>query len=198
MLSTVLALLIGQATPQKPIPQVLPAVPRPDPQMGAMIGIYDMLCLRVFPDEAKIEAAMTKIGATPLTPDEMKIYLRDDPGRGWRIVRDGHVIYTVTIEAAPIRACAIRSMTSNGLLDEPRYAATVAAAETNAGGGFVKFPPFDHAVGDIRTQATGAQRQNADGSAEAFYLIRSTPVKMTPTTAIEVRMVHQLMPPRSR
>jgi hypothetical protein len=51
-------------------------------------------------------------------------------------------------------------------------------------------------VGDVRSQASGVQKQGADGAAEAIYLIRSTPKK--PGFATEIRMVRQVIAPQRR
>jgi hypothetical protein len=189
--AAVLALGLQAAAPP---PQQLPDKPQFRGQ--GQMAIFDMVCGRVFPDEARIATAMARIpGTRPLTPDEVRTYLKDDPGRGW-IMPAGSSQIVVTIEAPPIRSCAVRITNTDGVIDERKWQELLTAAQARSGGGFVTLPPQTFEVGDIRSQASGVQKQGAGGAAEAIYLIRSTPKK--PGYATEIRMVRQLVAPQGR
>lgn len=156
--------------------------------------MFDMICGRIFPDDDRVAAGMAKIpGARPLTPDELRTYLKNDPGRGW-IMPAGASRIVVTIEAPPIHSCAVRITNTDGVIDEGKWQQLLAAAQARSGGGFVTLPVQTFEVGDIRSMASGVQKQGAGGAAEAIYLIRSTPKK--PGFATEIRMVRQLVAPQ--
>lgn len=178
------------------------AAPLPQPSGGptfrgeGQMRMFDMLCGQVFPDEARVATTMAKVpGARALTPEELRTYLKDDPGRGW-IMDAGASRLVVTIEAPPIHSCAVRITNTDGVLDEGKWQQLLTAAQARSGGGFVTLPPQTFEIGDIRSQAAGVQKQGANGAAEAIYLIRSTPRK--PGFATEIRMVRQIVAPQRR
>ncbi len=188
MSAVLLVLALQAAAPQ---PQ---SADRPRFRGEGQMRMFDMICNRVFPDEARVAAGMAKIpGARPLTPEELRVYLKDDPGRGWSMPAGASRI-VVTIEAPPIHACAVRITNTDGVIDEGKWQQLLAAAQARSGGGFVTMPPQTFDVGEVRSQASGVQKQGADGAAEAIYLIRSTPKK--PGYATEIRMVRQVIAPQ--
>lgn len=189
MIAALLSLALQTAPPPR-----LPDTPAFRGQ--GQMALFDMICARVFPDEARIATAMAKLpGARALTPAELRTYLKDDPGRGW-IMPAGTSQIVVTLEAPPIRSCAVRMTNTDGVIDEGKWQELLTAAQTRSGGGFLTLPPQTFAVGDIRSQASGVQKQGVGGAAEAIYLIRSTP--KTPGFATEIRMVRQLVAPQRR
>lgn len=178
----------------------LKAVPTSPPPAAAtyrgegQMRLFDTICGHVFPDDARVAEGLAKVpGARALTPDELRIYLKDDPGRGW-IMPAGTSRIVVTIEAPPIHSCAVRITNTDGVIDEGRWQQLLAGAQARSGGGFVAMAPQTFDVGEIRSQASGVQKQGKDGAAEAIYLIRSTPRK--PGFATEIRMVRQIVAPR--
>ncbi len=189
MIAALLSLALQAAPPPR-----LPDTPAFRGQ--GQMALFDMICARVFPDEARIATAMAKLpGARALTPAELRTYLKNDPGRGW-IMPAGASQIVVTLEAPPIRSCAVRMTNTDGVIDEGKWQELLTAAQARSGGGFLTLPPQTFAVGDIRSQASGVQKQGVGGAAEAIYLIRSTP--KTPGFATEIRMVRQLVAPQRR
>lgn len=159
-----------------------------------------MTCLQVFPDDARIAAAMDKIPNTkPLTPEQVRIFLKNDPGRGW-IASNNGVDIVVTIEAPPVHACAVRMPRTNGAIDEPFWWQAVEEAERRAGSGFTRMPTRSVDIGDSRSIATGSYKNGPDGAYEAFYLFRTAPIdpKMAAQHGVELRMVHQIVAAKSR
>ncbi|MEG8039812.1 hypothetical protein QP166_10860 [Sphingomonas sp. LR60] len=175
-------------------PQQLPDKPQYRGQ--GQMAMFDMICGRVFPDDARIATAMARMpGTRALTAEELRTYLKDDPGRGW-VMSAGSSRIVVTIESPPIHSCAVRISNTDGVIDERQWQQLLATAQARSGGGFVTLPTQTFEVGDIRSQASGVQKQGAGGAAEAIYLIRSTPKK--PGLATEIRMVRQLVAPQGR
>jgi hypothetical protein len=76
--------------------------------------IWSDICLARFPDDAKIDAYAAAKGATPMTPEELATYLREEPGRGWTL-RTKLSLYAITVERPPYVACSVRRMTPGGL-----------------------------------------------------------------------------------
>ena len=78
-----------------------------DGMVRRITALYDEACLQAFPNDDQIDALMARKGATPLTPDEVKVTLRDDPGRGWRL-KDGERNVLIFLETPPFHACSVR------------------------------------------------------------------------------------------
>src|SRR6476619_2513145 len=76
-----------------------------DQRLSRMTALYDEVCLKAFPDDKAVEALMMAKNARPLTQAEVKVTLRDDPGRAWEL-QDGSG--TVWIEFPPYHACSVR------------------------------------------------------------------------------------------
>lgn len=160
--------------------------------------VFDMLCGRTFPNDAEIDTVMAKLpGARPLTPAEIKAYLRDDPGHGW-VMQAGTSNMVVTLEAPPVHACAVRMTNTDGVINEGVWQQLIAAAQARAGGGFATVPPRTIELGGIQSRVSGVQKQAPDGTAEAIYLIRTAPNAAKPPQrgGIEIRMVRQLVQPK--
>lgn len=161
--------------------------------LHGLIAIFDFVCLRTFPNEQALDGLNRVPGMRAMTSEEVRSYLKDDPGRGW-LSSDGPSPIAVTIEAPPIHTCAVRMPTADGVIDELKWKEVVALAEGRAGGRFVTMKPSVHETGGISIHVIGDQRQNPDGSAEAFYLIRSgtSQKRAGPEAAVEIRLVHQM------
>lgn len=170
----------------------VPANP-PDPavQLAELIEVYDNVCLRAFPNDEAAARALAARGASAMQGDEVRIYLHDDPGRGWNL-RGRTGLFRVTIEAPPFHACGVRTMTAAGFPDMAPYRAL--ADRFEAGGGYQSFPPVTRDVDNIRVSG-GGERRVAGGRAESLMVILSTPAdkdRDPAHSAIEVRFVHQI------
>ncbi len=190
MLAALIALALQAAAPS--------SADAPRFRGEGQMKVFDMICGRVFPDEARIDSIMAKLpGARALTPTEMKDYLRDDPGHGW-VMQAGTGNMVVTLEAPPVHACAVRMTNTDGVIDEGVWQQLIAAAQARGGGGFTTLPPRTIELGAIQSKVSGVQKQGADGAAEAIYLIRTLPKPARPPAqgGIEIRMVRQLVQAR--
>lgn len=188
-----IAALLSLALQAAPLPQPSGA---PTFRGEGQMRMFDMICGRIFPDDARVAAGMARIpGTRPLTPEELRTYLKDDPGRGW-IMPAGTSRIVVTIEAPPIHSCTVRITNTDGVIDGGKWQQLLTAAQARSGGGFVTLPTQTFETGGIRSQVSGVQKQGPGGAAEAIYLIRSTPKQ--PGFATEIRMVRQVVAPQRR
>ena len=166
----------------------------PDPVLARMVALYDEICLQSFPIDAAVDALMAKKDARPLTADEVKVTLRDDPGRGWAI-KDGERTITVFIELPPYHACSVRRGTDAGFADLGAYR-TVADPFEAAHRGFAPMAPMEGDLGDIHVHAIGEQRTLPGGGAESLFVFDqhiTDPAKRNAgQTGVEVRFVHQI------
>jgi hypothetical protein len=166
-----------------------------DGVLSRMAALYDEVCLKTFPNDGAVAAAMAAKGAVALKSREIRIYLHDDPGRGWTLA-DGAAQFVVTVEAPPYHACAVRRTTAAGFADLAPYYA-VASPYEQAAGGYSKIEPADMQIGAISSHATGEQKVAPDGSAESLFVFSNTPndpkERAKGNTAVEVRFVHQFM-----
>lgn len=193
---TRLAAIVAAAIPAAAAAQYETPVNPPDPaaQLAELVEIYDAVCLRAFPDDAAVARAMAARGATSMGDAEVRIYLHDDPGRGWNLA--GRTArFRLTVEAPPFHACGVRTMTAAGFPDMAPYRAV--ADRFEAGGGYRSFGPQSMDVGNVHTTGAGEQRQ-VRGGAESLLVFLSTPTEKTRDavhSAVEVRFVHQFAPP---
>jgi hypothetical protein len=164
----------------------------PAAQLAEVLAVYDAACLRAFPDDEAVAREMTARGASPLSAREVRIFLHDDPGRGWRIDgRTGPI--SITIEAPPYHACGVRTMTAEGFADMGPYRAL--ADRFEQGGGFQTIPAVSLDHDNLRISAGGERRLRPEGGSQSLLVILTTPAeghRDHGQTAVEVRFVHQL------
>lgn len=189
---TILAALLGVAAPASALAQYRVPNPPPDPasQLAEQVSLYDRICLRAFPDDRAVTAAMGEMaGATAMSAAEVARYLQDDPGFGWNV--DGQEArFAVTVETGSVHACGVRTMTANGFPDLAPYRALV--ARYTRGRSFSPIARQSFTVRDIMT--TGDGQRSADGG-DVLMMISSTPIEEIRTegnTAVEVRFVHSM------
>lgn len=165
------------------------------PLHQALIRLFDVVCNRTFPDDDRLAAAMAAIpGVKPLTPEQVKLFLKDDPGRGWAL-SDGATELIVTIEAPPVHACAVRMPHARYDLDEAMWHRLVDQAKARAGGHFTALPPQSFEGGGRRTIVVADQGRREDGSVEAFYFWRTSSADAAEAAreGTELRLVRQLI-----
>ena len=183
-------MLAGQQSPYAP-----PANVDPVAQRDEMIALYDEICLRAFPDDKAAGDAAARHNATPLTDAQVRIYLHDDPGMGWSLQgRTGR--FTVTIEAPPYHACAIRTMTARGFADFGPYQAL--ANRYEAGGGYRAMNRVQFTRDNLEVAGGGERRATPDGGTETLLVIVTTPTREyrdRGETGVEIRFTHQFAAP---
>ena len=55
----------------------------PDPVLARMTALYDEVCVRTFPIDSAVDQLMAGKQATALTPEQVAIHLKSNPGHGW-------------------------------------------------------------------------------------------------------------------
>jgi hypothetical protein len=168
-----------------------------DLMVTRMTALYEEACLGAFPDDAALDRLMAAKGAKPLTPDEVKVTLVDDPGRGWQI-KDGDRSALIILELPPYHACSVRWPVGQWPVDLSDYKrAFDRFASTRPG-----FKPIDDYHGErggIRIHASGVSRQLRDGSAESLYIfdqqVSDEARRAKGETGTMMRFVHQIKTP---
>jgi hypothetical protein len=164
----------------------------PAAQLAEMLALYDQVCLHAFPDDKAVAVAMAGRRAEALVGDQIKRYLHDDPGIGWRVT-GATGIFNLTVEAPPFHACGVRTMTPSGFADLGAYRALADTFE--AGHGFQKIAPLDRVIDQVHTWGGGEMRHWSGGD-EGLLTIFSTPVDEARShgdDSLEVRFVHQVI-----
>jgi len=138
---------------------------------------------------------MAKQSARELTPDEVKVTMRDDPARGWYLVQDGSA--SVWLEFPPFHACSVRWNTPD-IGDLHEYRALTEKYES-AIGGFSPLDPYDDDQGEIHIHAVGEQRILPNQSRESLFIfeqhISDPNRRASGETGFVLRFVHQFAPP---
>ncbi|WP_150125035.1 NMCC_0638 family (lipo)protein [Tsuneonella mangrovi] len=165
-----------------------------DEKLSRMAALYKELCLGAFPDDKAVEALLSTKNAQELTPEQVKITMRDDPARGWKL-QDGTT--TVWLEFPPYHACSVRwNAPQIGDLSSYR---TIASNYEDALGGFYPTDPLDADQGDIHIHAVGEQRTLADKGSESLLFfaqsIHNEKRRAAGETGFSLRFVHQFAPP---
>ena len=171
---------------------LLATTPAPDlaaARLARAVDLYEAACLKTFPDDAAIDGLMTQRGAKPLTAEQVKVTLRDDPGRGWQI-GDGAERMLVFLELPPFHACSVRFDMPNTGYDLSGYEAA-ATRFTADHEGFSAMPPFDQRVGTMRIHAEGRQRVTADRGESLFVIAQQNAAN----AKTDLRFVHQIGAP---
>jgi hypothetical protein len=170
--------------------------PAPDPaaQLAEMLTLYDQICLRTFPDDAAVARALEGRGAVAMTDAEVRSFLHDDPGRGWRIAGKT-ATFNLTLEAPPYHACGVRTNTVAGFPSMQPYQDLVARYEQ--GRSFQKVGPINREVEGA--SSVGAGDMGMKGAlAEGLLVFTAQPLaanRAAAGDAIQVRFVHQLVDP---
>lgn len=164
------------------------------PDLTPMVALYQEACLDSFPSDGQLDALMAKKGATPLSPDEVKVTLRDDPGRGWRLI-DGGRRYLVFLELPPFHACSVRGGVGSDAADLAPYRAVLQTFKSK-NPGFSPQPPADLDQGAIHIHAESEYRQLPGGTGEQLIVIAqqiTDPERRAKgETGTDLRFVHQI------
>jgi hypothetical protein len=171
--------------------------PAPDPaaQLAEMLTLYDDICLKTFPDDAAVARTLEARGAVAMSEAEVRSFLHDDPGRGWRIA-GRTATFNLTVEAPPYHACGVRTNTVAGFPSMQPYRDLV---ERYANGrSFQKIGPINREADGA--SSVGAGDMGMKGSlAEGLLVFTAQPLpanRAAAGDAIQVRFVHQLVDPR--
>jgi len=131
------------------------------------VDLYEAACLKTFPDDAALDALMAQRGGSPLSADDVKVTLRDDPGRAWQ-VGEGRERVLVFLELPPYHACSGRFMMPEAQHDltgyrevERRYMGTADYTDTD---------PLEGDQGDLHLRLVGKQRKLA-GATETLMIV---------------------------
>ena len=161
-----------------------------------MVALYDEVCLKAFPDDAAVDTLMADRKATPLTPDEVKTTLNDDPGRGWSLTDNDRRVF-VFLELPPFHACSVRFPAGDSSVADSDYG-DLASRYVVAHPGFVSRPVFEGDLGAFHLHALSQGRMLPDGGTEMLMMIDqrvTDPARRARgETGTVRRFVHQIHP----
>jgi hypothetical protein len=165
-----------------------------DQRLSRMTKFYEQVCLKAFPDDGAVAMLMKAQDARELSPDEVKVTMRDDPARGWELKGEGA---TVWIEFPPFHACSVR-WNAPQISDLGVYR-QVADAYEGARSGFIPIAPFDADQGVIHIHAVGEQRTLQSQATESLFVfdqhISDPKRREAGETGVVLRFVHQFWEP---
>jgi len=168
-----------------------------DLKLSRMTALYQDVCLKAFPNDKAVEAIMLAQKARPLTADEVKVTMREDPARAWEL-QDGSA--TVWIEFPPFHACSVR-WNAPEVGDLSQYRTIADEYERKTGGFTTAVTPYDADLDGIHIHAVGEQRALGEGGTESLFIFDQhlTDPKRRPAgeTGVVLRFVHQFAPPGS-
>jgi len=164
-------------------------------QLSQMTALYEQVCLKAFPDDKAVQAVMMERNARPLTSDEVKITMGNDPARGWELAQyDGASVW---LEFPPFHACSVRWHTPQ--IGDLHAYGSVAEKYESAKGGFHPIEAYDADQGDIHVHAVGEQRILPDRSSESLFIfdqhITDPKRRAAGEAGYVLRFVHQFAPP---
>lgn len=195
-MSILIALAAAAQAPAPVAPPTAAARPTDAQTVARMAAMYDEACLRAFPSDTALGALMAQERAAPLSEADVRVSLRDDPGRGWLANVDGSEMI-VLLELPPYHACSVRALTGGPGADTdlgPYRAAVAAYKATHKG--FSTQPAMDMTQGGIRIHGEVEAREQPHGGGELLMLIDQQVVdrsQLTPgTTGTPLRFVHQI------
>ena len=171
-----------------------------DQQMEKMTALYEEVCLKAFPNDRAVEAAMRSRKARELTPEQVKVTMGNDPARGWEL-QDKSA--TVWLEFPPYHACSVRwNAAEIGDLGILGIYGLVASLYEAKRGGFAPMEETDLDYGDIHLHALGEQKRSPNGDWESLYVIDQHIIdpkrRAAGETGFVVRFVHQFKPAGSK
>ncbi len=174
-------------------------VPAPDARidLGAArlaraVDLYETACLRTFPDDQALDALMTARGARPLSDADVKVTLRDDPGRAWQ-VGEGAERLLVFLELPPYHACSVRFTMPDAQYDLGGYRDVERRYIGNAR--FTDVAPLEGDHGDLRLRLIGKRRSVAGGTETLMIVdqhITDIARRKAGETGVSLRFVRQI------
>lgn len=193
---SLIAAILAQAAPSTSPSADLRAA-TPDAIEQRMASLFDEVCLQAFPIDAAVDKLMTAKGATPLTADQVKVTLVNDPGRGWSI-KDGGRDILVFLELPPFHACTVRRFTE--AVPELRTYRAAADAFERVHPGFTPMKLYDADKGGVHIHAVGEQRELPGGGGESLFVFDQHVIdparRAKGETAVNIRFVHQIRMPQ--
>lgn len=164
------------------------------------MALFGDLCLRTFPDDAALDAAMERLDARPLTVEEVRRTFNDDPGRGWVLQDEGRTVQ-IMLELPPYHACSVRRGTDTGLDGSEQWSSMVAAF-AGQHGQMTTDAPYELVRDGIKINARVDFRPLPGGGRESLMAVEQQVMdpqrRANGETGIELRFVRQIYTPPQR
>ena len=161
-------------------------------RLARAVDLYETASLKTFPNDAGIDALMAQRGATPLSEADVKVTLRDDPGRAWQIGEGSERLF-VFLELPPYHACSVRFMMPDARYDLAAYREVERRYINNAA--YTDTDPLEGDQGDLHLRLVGKQRK-LPGATETLMIVDQhvTDIarRKAGDTAVSLRFVRQI------
>jgi hypothetical protein len=176
---------------------LLAAAPSPAPNVGLArlaraVDLYETACLKTFPDDAALDTLMAARSAMPLSAEDVKVTLRDDPGRAWQIGEGAERMF-VFLELPPYHACSVRFMMPDAQYDLAGYRAVERRYMGNAD--YTDINPLEGEQGDLHLRLVGKQRKLADATETLMIVdqhVTDIARRKAGETGVSLRFVRQI------
>lgn len=157
-------------------------------------SIFDEICLKAFPDDAAVRAAIAARHGEELPSEAVKVTMGNDPAVGWILPSER---VSVWLEFPPFHACSVRwNAPVLGTLES--YSKVIETFKSTRPG-FLPTKPMEAVRNDIHIRLTGEQRILPDRSTESLMVVDqhiANPARRAAgETGYVIRFVHQFAPP---
>jgi hypothetical protein len=157
---------------------------------------FSKICLDSFPESGAVEALLKQNSASPLSNDEIKVALRGDPGSGW-LFKGGTTNFTILINTAPVRSCAVRLSTNGLFTPGASYSALEAIFAAQKGLTMEAATQADRVPADHYATSITNTTRKPDGSrgAHTFVLTKdyfTDPHDPKKLLSVDTQLIHQI------
>jgi hypothetical protein len=153
-----------------------------------LLGMFGEICLRRFPKDDIMQKYIKEKAYPALTPEQVKLFLKADPGIGWFRNRAGGGKYIITLEHPPYHACAVRTMYSKMPDYKVGLSLFLGVWAANETANMREMPPQEQTAGNQKIVARLYEVQRAASGAEMIIAIETT----YPNGTVEVRLARSI------
>lgn len=153
-----------------------------------LLDVFGEICLSRFPKDDVIQKYMKEKAYPALTPEQVKMFLKADPGIGWFHARAGGGQYIITLEYPPFHACAVRARYNKMPDYKVGLSLFIGVWAANETVNMRELPPQAQTLGNQKIVARLFEVQRTTKGAELIMAIETT----YPNGSIEVRLARSM------
>jgi hypothetical protein len=153
-----------------------------------LLDMFGEICLRRFPKDDIMQKYIKEKAYPALAPDQVRRFLKADPGIGWFRNRTGGGKYIITLEYPPFHACAVRSLYNKTPDYKVALSLFMGIWAANETANMRELPPQAQTLGDQKIMAYLYQIQRTTKNVELIMAIETT----YPNGMVEVRLARSI------